>query len=329
MKRDGLTLGWGVAACSWLAARTETTATVELRQNGTARVACATQDIGGGTYTILAQIVSYQTGIPVSKIDVVLGDSALPPGPISGGSWVTASVTPAALDAAKNAAQALLLVATMTDGSPFKGKKTEDLEFAGGSVRLKGQPQGAVTMDEILRIADVSSVSGTGKSAGTFGEAKPEYSFHSYGAQFAEITWQPEIARLSVSRIVTVIDAGRILNPRPARNQIEGALMMGIGMALFEETMYDPRSGAPINNNLADYVVTVNADTPEMDVTFLDYPDLKLNPLGARGVGEIGLAGIAAAIANAVYHATGVRVRDLPIRIEDLIGPAARNMNLS
>jgi xanthine dehydrogenase YagR molybdenum-binding subunit len=329
MKRDRLTLGWGVACCSWLAARTETAAAVELHQDGTARVACATQDIGGGTYTILAQIVSHQTGIPVSKIDVVLGDSALPPGPISGGSWVTASVTPAVLDAAKNAGQALLLTATMTDGSPFKGKKAEDLEFAEGCVRLKGQTQGAVPMVEILRIADVSSVSGTGKSAGTFGDAKPEYSFHSYGAQFAEITWQPEIARLRVNRIVTVIDAGRILNPGPARNQIEGALMMGIGMALFEETMYDPRSGAPINNNLADYVVSVNADTPDIDVTFLDYPDLKLNPLGARGVGEIGLAGIAAAIANAVYHATGVRVRDLPIRIEDLIEPTVRNMNVA
>jgi xanthine dehydrogenase YagR molybdenum-binding subunit len=329
MKRDGLTLGWGVAACSWLAARIETEATVELLQDGSARVACGTQDIGGGTYTVMAQVVSHETGIPVNKVDVVLGDSSLPPGPISGGSWVTASMTPAVLGAARKAGKALLLVAVKSDGSPFKGKKQDDLELVGGTVSLKGQMQGAVPIAEILKIANVSSVSGTDKSDGTFGSAKPKFSFHSYGAQFAEVTWQPEIARLRVSRVVTVIDAGRILNPRPARNQIEGAVMMGVGMALFEETMYDPRSGAPINNNLADYVVAVNADTPDIDVTFLDYPDYELNALGARGVGEIGLAGIAAAITNAVYHATGIRVRDLPVRIEDLLMPESQSVHVA
>ncbi|NYF89238.1 xanthine dehydrogenase family protein molybdopterin-binding subunit [Tunturiibacter empetritectus] len=328
MKRDGLTLGWGMAACSWLAARIETEATVELLQDGSARVACGTQDIGGGTYTVMAQVVSHETGIPVNRIDVVLGDSSLPPGPISGGSWVTASMTPAVLAASQNAGKTLLLAAIKSDGSPFKGKKQEELELVDGTVRLKGQQQGAVPMAEILRIAKVNSVSGTGKSDGTFG-AKPKVSFHSYGAQFAEVTWQPETARLRVSRVVTVIDAGRILNPRPARNQIEGAVVMGVGMAMFEETMYDARSGAPINNNLADYVVAVNADTPEIDVTFLDYPDYQLNALGARGVGEIGLAGIASAITNAVYHATGIRVRDLPVRIEDLLVPASRTTHLA
>ena len=329
MKHDGLTLGWGVAACSWLAARIETEATVELLQDGSARVACGTQDIGGGTYTVMAQVVSHETGVPVNKVDVVLGDSSLPPGPISGGSWVTASMTPAVLGAARKAGKSLLLVAIKSDGSPFKGKKQEDLELVGGTIRLKGQTQGAVPIAEILKIAKVNSVAGTDKSDGTFGSAKPKFSFHSYGAQFAEVTWQPEIARLRVSRVVTVIDAGRILNPRPARNQIEGAVMMGVGMALFEETMYDPHSGAPINDNLADYVVAVNADTPDIDVTFLDYPDYELNALGARGVGEIGLAGIAAAITNAVFHATGIRVRNLPVRIEDLLVPAGQGMHVA
>ena len=139
-----------------------------------------------------------------------------------------------------------------------------------------------------------------------------------------EVTWQPEIAKLSVSRVVTVIDAGRILNHKAGRNQIEGAIIMGIGMALFEQTIYDSRNGAPINSNLADYVMAVHADTPEIDVTFLDYPDTILNELGARGIGEIGLAGIAAAIASAVHHATGVRVRELPIQIENLIGTEQR-----
>src|ERR1700761_7059033 len=326
MKKDGVTLGWGVATCAWLAARSEAQATVELRQDGTARVACGTQDIGGGTYTVLAQLVSHQTGLPVNKIDVVLGDSSLPSGPISGGSWVTASVTPAVLDAAQKAVQSLLLAAVKSDRSPFNGKKTDDLEFVDGMVRFKGQAQGAVPMAQILATANISSVSGAGKSEGTLGEAKPEYSFHSYGAQFVEVGWQPEIARLRVNRIVTVIDAGRIINPGPARNQIEGAVVMGVGMALFEETMYDSRTGAPINNNLADYVMAVNADTPHIDVTFLDYPDYKLNPLGVRGVGEIGLAGVASAITNAVYHATGIRVRNLPVRIEDLLPTPKSNI---
>jgi xanthine dehydrogenase YagR molybdenum-binding subunit len=226
------------------------------------------------------------------------------------------------LEAAQNAKKLLLRAAAQTDGTPFKGKKPEDLEVVDGVVRLKSQTTAAMPIAEVLRAAKINAVSGAGKSDGTFGAAgKPKFSFHSYGAQFAEITWQPEIARLRVSRVVTVIDAGRMLNPRPARNQIEGAVMMGVGMALFEETMYDRRSGAPINNSLADYIVAVNADTPEIDVTFLDYPDYNLNALGARGVGEIGLAGIAAAITSAVYHATGIRVRDLPVRIEDLLGP--------
>jgi len=318
MQHDGLTLGWGMAACTWIAARTEAEATVELHQDGSARVVCGTQDIGTGTYTVIAQMVAHETGLPLHKIEVVLGDSSLPPGPISGGSWATASVVPAVLQAAQKAGKSLLTVASSTPDSPFKGKKSEELELVDGTVRLKGQTT-ALSFAEILTSAKVKAVSGTGKSEGTFGNPALKYSFHSYGAQFVEVTWQPEIARLRVSRIVTVIDAGRMLNPKAARNQIEGAVVMGVGMALFEATEYDQRSGAPINSNLADYVVAVNADIPSIDVTFLDYPDYNLNPLGARGVGEIGLAGIAAAITNAVHHATGIRVRNLPVRIEDLL----------
>jgi xanthine dehydrogenase YagR molybdenum-binding subunit len=318
---DGLTIGWGAAACTWIAARTEAEATVEIRQDGTARVTCGTQDIGGGTYTAIAQMVSHEVGIPVQKIDVVLGDSALPPGPISGGSWATASVAPAVLEASRKATRTLLTAAVKSSGSPFNGKPEADLEFVEGRIRLKSQPDKRVTPAELLQLTNIKSVSGSGKSEGTFGNPNVKYSFHSYGAQFAEVTWQAEIARLRVSRVVTVIDAGRMVNPRTARNQIEGAVVMGVGMAMLEATEYDQRSGAPINANLADYVVAVNADSPLIDVTFLDYPDYNLNPIGARGVGEIGLAGVAAAIANAVYHATGVRVRKLPIRIEDLLSP--------
>jgi xanthine dehydrogenase YagR molybdenum-binding subunit len=325
MTRDGLIVGWGVAACAWGAMRTPAEVRVELRQDGTVRVACATQDIGTGTYTVVAQIVSHAIGVPVDRIDVVLGDSSLPAGPISGGSWVTASVTPAALQAAQNATKALLVTAVKSPGSPFHGRNQEELEFVGGAIQPKGKEQSAVPMADLMRAAKVKGVAGQGQSGGTFGDPNPKLSFHSYGAQFAEVTWQPEIARVRVSRIVTVIDGGRIVNPRAARNQIEGAVVMGIGMAMFEETSYDSRSGRPINDNLADYVVAVNADTPRIDVRFLDYPDYDLNPIGARGIGEIGLAGVAAAITNAVYHATGTRVRALPVRIEDLLAPVGRS----
>jgi xanthine dehydrogenase YagR molybdenum-binding subunit len=171
----------------------------------------------------------------------------------------------------------------------------------------------------LLRRANVRLVTGNGKSDGTVSDEKPKVSMHSFGCHFIEVTWQPAIARLRVSRVVTVIDAGRIINPLAGRNQIEGAVVMGVGMALLERTTYDPQNGAPINSNLADYLMAVNADAPLMEVHFLDYPDTDVNPLGARGIGEIGLAGVAAAISAATYHATGVRVRELPIRIEDLL----------
>ncbi len=325
MKKNGLTLGWGVAGCSWIAERMGTEASVELRADGTARVSCATQDIGTGTYTVLAQIVAQKTAIPIDNIEVVLGDSALPPGPISGGSWATASVIPSVVDAIEKAQQQLFLIAGQSSNIALANQKPEALAFTEGRVHLKDKaPADGVPFDQLLTEAKVRGVSGAGKSEGTLGDPKSEHSKHSFGAQFAEVTWEPETARLRVSRVVTVIDAGHILNPKPARNQIEGAVVMGVGMALFEQTVYDPRSGAPINNNLADYIVATNADAPEIDVTFLDHPDLVLNSLGARGVGEIGLAGIAAAITNAVYHATGVRVRKLPVRIEDLLSPQLR-----
>jgi xanthine dehydrogenase YagR molybdenum-binding subunit len=212
------------------------------------------------------------------------------------------------------------MAAAQSDDGPFAGKKAHDLVFTKGRVHAKdGDPSGGVHYSEVLAESKIRAVSGQGRAEGTFSEQKKTHSKHSFGVHFVEVTWQPEIARLRVSRVVTVIDAGRIINPKPARNQIEGAVVMGVGMAMLEETKYDPRFGGPINNNLADYMVATNADAPAIDVTFLDYPDYVINELGARGVGEIGLAGVAAAITGAVYHATGVRVRELPVRIEDLI----------
>jgi xanthine dehydrogenase YagR molybdenum-binding subunit len=324
MKRDGLILGWGMAGCTWVAARFPAEANVQLRDDGTARVACGTQDIGTGTYTILAQLTSEKTGVPVDKVEVALGDTSLPQGPLSGGSMVTGSVIPAVFAAADNAIASLLTIATTTPASPFEKRNPDELRFEGGRVFVKADgPAGGVPFAELLQRANLRIVTGNGKSESTFGNPEPKFSTHSFGCHFVEVTWQPEIAQLRVSRVVSVIDAGRILNPLAGRNQIEGAVVMGIGMALFEHTSYDAQSGAPINSNLADYLVALNTDVPPIDVYFLDYPDKEINELGARGIGEIGLAGIAAAITAAVHHATGVRVRELPVKIEDLLARGA------
>jgi xanthine dehydrogenase YagR molybdenum-binding subunit len=233
-------------------------------------------------------------------------------------------VVPAVFSAADNAIASLLTIATTTPGSPFEKRQPGELAFEGGRILVKADGlaggAGGVPFADVLRRANLRLVTGSGKSEGTFGDPKPKFSTHSFGCHFVEVTWQPEIARLRVSRVVTVIDAGRILNPLAGRNQIEGAVVMGIGMALLEHTSYDRQSGAPINSNLADYVVAVNADVPPIDVHFVDFPDKEINALGARGIGEIGLAGIAAAITAAVHHATGVRVRELPVKIEHLVG---------
>src|SRR3989440_999662 len=300
MKRDGLTLGWGMAGAAWIAARFPAEASVELRDNGTVRVACGTQDIGTGTYTILAQLASDKTGVPLGKIEVELGDTLLPAGPLSGGSMATASVVPAVFAAADDAIASLMGIAMATPGSPFEKRRREDLALESGRVFVKADgPAKGMQFGDLLRRANLRLVSGSGRSESTFGNPKPKFSMHSFGCHFVEVTWQPETVRLRVSRVVTVIDAGRILNPLAGRNQIEGAVVMGIGMALLEHTTYDPRSGAPINSNLADYVMTVNADSPAIEVYFLDFPDTQLNELGARGIGEIGLAGFAAAVTAA------------------------------
>ncbi len=320
MKRNGLTLGWGMAGCSWIAARFPAEASVQLRNDGTARVACATQDIGTGTYTILAQLASQKTGVPLDKVEVALGDTSLPSGPISGGSMATGSVAPAVFAAADKAIASLLNIAATTPGSPFEKRLLTDLAFENGRVFMKveGAAHG-VPFADLLRHANLRVVNGNGKAESTFGNPRPKFSTHSFGCHFVEVTWQQEIARLRVSRVVTVMDAGRIVNPLAGRNQIEGAVAMGIGMALLEHTTYDPQNGAPINSNLADYVMAVNADYPQIEVYFLDFPDKEINEIGARGIGEIGLAGFAAAVTDAVHHATGVRVRELPIKIEDLL----------
>ncbi len=321
MRRDGKILGWGLAGASWVAMRLPCTATVEFCANGRLCVRCGTQDIGTGTYTIFAQVLHEKTGVPFDRIDVILGDSTLPAGPMSGGSMVTGSVLNAIAAGAENAIKRLQQVAAATEGSPYHEASLETISFSSGRLHKKDQsPSDGTHFADLLQMAKLNGLSAEGKTIASFEDPKAkDFSLHSYGAQFVEVEWEPDIARLRVSRIVSVIDGGRIINPKAAANQIAGAAVMGLGMGLLEETVYDQRTGQPINGNMADYLMATCADTPDIDVTFLNYPDPIMGEYGARGVGEIGLAGIAPAITAAVYHASGVRVRELPVRIEDLL----------
>ena len=341
MRRNGKIIGLGVGGASWSAARVPCTASVELCPDGRVCVRCATQDIGTGTYTLFAQIAHAKTGVPLDRIDVFLGDTNLPDGPTSGGSMVTSAILPAASMAVDQAVSRLINIASLTPGSPFHGVHADSLTMAGGRLMTKpGKPQvvgaayhgnsdltaNGMPFEEVLRLANLSGISATGKTFPSFEDPKAKgYSMHSFGAHFAEVEFDPEIAHLRVSRIFSIFDCGRIINAKAGASQILGAAIMGLGMSLFEETIYESRTAQPINGNFADYLVPTCADLPELDVTFLDYPDLIVNEYGARGIGEIGMAGVAPAITAAVYHATGVRVRELPVRIEDLLKSTVMN----
>jgi xanthine dehydrogenase YagR molybdenum-binding subunit len=321
MQKGDVILGWGVAGASWGAGRGACQASVQLLNDGTARVSCGTQDVGTGTYTVFAQVVSDRTGIPVDRVRVVLGDSSLLPGPTSGGSTATATVLPAIAEATDNAKKGAITTAISAANSPFHGKPADSLAFSEGKVHIKTQPASSgVPYEQLLKMANVEAASGEGNSGGLGSNPKArDYSTHSFGAQFVEVEWDPGIARLRVSRVVSVIDGGRMINRKTAANQILGAVVMGVGMGMLEETIYDHRNGLPVNSNFADYMVATHADSPDIDVHFLEFPDPILGEYGARGIGEIGLAGVAPAMTAAVYHATGIRVRELPIRIEDLL----------
>jgi xanthine dehydrogenase YagR molybdenum-binding subunit len=315
--RDGRYLiGYGMATATYPGYRMPGAAAVRLHDDGTASIISATQEMGGGTYTTMAQVASQTLGIPIESIFPALGDSRLPPAPVSGGSMTTASVTPAVKMACEAVLKKLAHYAVEDAASPFHGKSAGDLVAEDGRLKTKDGKY-SVSYAEVLRSRKMERIEAEARVEP--GEEQKQYSFHSFGAQFAMVRVDADLGRVRVARMVSVFDIGKVINAKTARSQVLGGITQGIGMALMEQTLYDPRNGRVVTDNLADYLVPVNADLEQIEPLFLDIPDMQINALGARGVGEIGIVGVAPAIANAVYHATGVRVRQLPITIEKLL----------
>ena len=314
--RDGSELvGWGMATGVWEALQMETSVRIVLTANGHAEVASAFSDIGTGTYTIIAQVTADMLGLPLDNISVKLADSTLPQAPVEGGSWTAASVSNAIANTAAAVRKELLRLVKKLPNSPLASAKLEDTALIIGKIVDKKAPEKAVLIADAMRHGGLDRIEREAKA--NFKENK-KYAQNTHSAVFAEVKIDEEIGVIRVTRVVSAVAAGRILNTKTAHSQIMGAVVGGIGMALYEEALVDHAFGRVMNANIAEYHVAVNADIHDIKVIFVDEPDDIINQLGIKGVGEIGIVGVASAVANAVYHATGKRVRDLPITLDKL-----------
>lgn len=336
--RDGKTLvGWGIGCGTFPVIRAPSSAMIRILASGRVEVVSSAIDMGQGTYTILAQTASEALGVPVDQIDVYLGDSRLPGSAIAGGSMLAGSITGAVHKAALAARDALIGLALNDGNSPLRDTGANTLILADGRIgsdRNEGQSISVSelmaalgqehieivrnTLDEATQSAADHKRAWT-TMAGVQGPTMGDYSMHSWCAHFAEVRVDEDFGTVRVSRMVSAFDCGRLYNPKLVESQWRGGIIMGIGQALLEEGLVDQRNGRLVNNNVGDYLVPTNADIPDIHVISVGIPDPHASALGGKGVGEVGIVGVAPAIANAVFHATGKRVRDLPITLEKLI----------
>lgn len=304
--RDGnMLIGWGFATSTYPTNRRPASVRIRMDRNGNVVLQSGTQDIGTGTYTVMTQVAAETLGMPVHKIRFELGDTRFPPAPVSGGSSTVPSVAPAVQ------AACLKLMEQIKD---LAGGNRDALQVRNGQVTGGAR---AVPIAELMEQHHREVLEAEVKS--TPGDTKQHYSLHAFGAQFCEVRVDPDLGEIRVSRFVGAFDGGNILNGKTARSQLIGGITYGIGMALLEQTVIDPETGRVVNPNVAEYLMPVNPDIPDIQAILVDNDDKNSNPLGVKGVGELPMVGVAAAVANAVYHATGVRVRKVPIRIEDIL----------
>ena len=315
MRDGGELVGWGMASGIWEALQMPATARIVLSANGHAEISSAASDIGTGTYTIMAQVAADMLGLPLDNIGIKLGDSSLPRSPLEGGSWLAASISHAIMVSAEEVKKELLRLAKSVPESPLAGVEIDAVELKDGRIASKRDAKLSLSIADAMRRAGVDRIER--EKANKFGK-RGAYAHNTHSAVFAEVKVDEQIGIIRVTRVVSAVAAGRILNPTTARSQIVGSVVGGIGMALHEETVFDHRFGRIMNANIAEYHVPVHADIPDIEVIFVEEPDEIINPLGIKGVGEIGIVGVAAAITNAIYHATGKRVRDLPVTLDKL-----------
>jgi len=317
--RDGnVLIGWGMASGMWDASQVPARAEAVLGVNGKLRVSSATADIGTGTYTVMTQIAADTLGLPIEDVLFKLGDTDMPLAPIQGGSWTVSSVGTAVKKVCEDLGKKLLKLATDMPNSPFKKAKFADVVFSDKHLRLANDPSVAISLLDLVARNGGAAVRETSTGMPNLLTHR-NYSRYSHSAIFAEVRVDPDFNTITVSRLVGAVAGGRIINPKTARSQIIGAMVWGMSKALHEESVRDNNVGRFMNHSLAEYHIPVNADVHDMDVIFVEEHDDIVNPLGAKGLGEIGIVGTPAAIANAIFHATGKRIHDLPITLDKLM----------
>jgi xanthine dehydrogenase YagR molybdenum-binding subunit len=316
MKQGDKLVGWGMATATYPTNRSAGECSATLRADGTALFRSATQDLGTGTYTVMTQIAADAIGLKVEQVRFELGNSQMPESPVSGGSTTVASVGPAVQAAGHALRLKLVGIALADQASPLFGSALEQIGFENGELYLLDAPSRRESMAAIVA-RHGAPVEVTAKAEP--GDEKKKYSMHAFGAVFVEVTVDEDLGEIRVPRVVGVYGVGKLMNEKTGYSQLMGGIVWGIGLALLEETVIDKRNGRAVNGNLAEYHVPVNADIQNIDVQIVDEDDPHVNPLGAKGIGEIGITGVGAAIANAVYHATGKRVRDLPVTLDKIL----------
>ena len=321
MREGHYLVGMGMATAVYPVNHFPSSARVTIRQDGSAVAESSTHDLGTGTYTILTQIACETLGLPIERVEVIIGDTNLPKAMVSGGSSTAMSVGTSVQGAARAALAKLVDAAHADQRSPLYGASADQIVARDGRLALKSDTTKSETFTDILTRAGMKEVEGSYDTQ--FNDREKKFSSHAFGAHFAEVRVDRDFGEVRITRFAGVFDIGRALNMKTAESQMRGGIIMGLGMALMEETVLDANLGIIVNRDLAEYHVPVHADVPMIDIVLLENFDEHASPIGAKGAGEIGIVGAAAAISNAVYHATGVRVRDLPVTPDKLIGKGA------
>jgi len=316
--RDGDQLiGMGVAGAAYHAVRNECEVLARVNADGTADVQTGTIDMGPGTYTSMTQVAADALGIPMRRIRFALGDSRFPKAPAHSGSKTMASVGSGVFTASNMLRDRFIRTAVVDPGSPLNGARPDGVLVADGRMFRTEDPARGETYQDLLRRRNLPSLDS--QQTWSPGDVNSRFALYAYGAVFAEVAVDERLGTVRIRRIFGCYDAGRIVNPKLAHSQALGGMVWGIGMALLEGTQLDHRDGHVVNANMADYLVPSNADVPVLDATFVTAEDMIADPIGVKGLGEVVIVGVPAAIANAVFNATGKRITDLPITIEKLL----------